>query len=135
MSTGLKECRIGKTVLAGHGLRSRRHTHRRHVPGDGDGNRGRHSARGCRRRNRYFDTTLVCRFGLCEIRHGKSIATLPREKIAISPKVGYSLVPIDPGELKPGLRDQRSPMRTNFEYSHDAVLRSIEPSLKRLDTP
>ncbi len=84
---------------------------------------------------RYFDTAPVYGFGLSETRLGQGLAALPRKTIAISSKVGYSLVPIDPAELKPGLWDKPPPMRADFDYSRDAVLRSVEASLKRLDTP
>ena len=58
---------------------------------------------------RYFDTAPVYGFGLSETRLGQGVAKLPREDIVISSKVGYSLVPIDPSELKPGL--WTSPLR------------------------
>jgi D-threo-aldose 1-dehydrogenase len=84
---------------------------------------------------RYFDTAPVYGFGLSETRLGQGAVKLPREDIVISSKVGYSLVPIDPSELKPGLWDKPPPMRADFDYSRDAVLRGVEASLKRLNTP
>ncbi|HUC16235.1 MAG TPA: aldo/keto reductase [Acetobacteraceae bacterium] len=84
---------------------------------------------------RYFDTASIYDFGLGEMRLGKGMATLPREKIAISSKAGDSLVPVDPGELKPGLWDRLPPMRADFDCSCDAMPRSLEASPKRLDTP
>ncbi len=54
----------------------------------------------------------------------------------ISSKVGYRLVPLDSSEERdPGIWDRPLPMRSEFDYSRDAVLRSIEGSLKRLGTP
>jgi D-threo-aldose 1-dehydrogenase len=83
---------------------------------------------------RYFDTAPVYGFGLSETRLGQGVAALPRQDIVISSKVGYSLVPIDAADLKPGLWDKPPPMRADFDYSRDAVLRSVEASLKRLET-
>jgi D-threo-aldose 1-dehydrogenase len=83
---------------------------------------------------RYFDTAPVYGFGLSETRLGQGVAALPRADIVISSKVGYSLVPIDPAELKPGLWAEPPPMRADFDYSRDAVMRSVEESLKRLGT-
>jgi D-threo-aldose 1-dehydrogenase len=83
---------------------------------------------------RYFDTAPVYGFGLSETRLGQGVATLPRSEIVISSKVGYTLVPIDPAEQKPGLWDKPPPMRADFDFSRDAVLRSVEESLKRLGT-
>jgi D-threo-aldose 1-dehydrogenase len=121
MFTELKERRIGETALAvtelGFGGTLL-----------GDRYRAMETETAVAAGIRYFDTAPVYGFGLSEMHLGKGIATLPREKIAISSKVGYSLVPVDPGELKPELRDQPPPMRADFDYSRDAVLRSLEAS-------
>jgi D-threo-aldose 1-dehydrogenase len=81
---------------------------------------------------RYFDTAPVYGFGLSETRLGQAVRTLPREEIVISSKVGYDLVPIPQSELKPALWATPAAMRADFDYSRDAVMRSIEGSLKRL---
>lgn len=81
---------------------------------------------------RYFDTAPVYGYGLAEGRLGEAIRDLPREEVVISSKVGYDLVPIAPEAATPGLWDQAPPFRALFDYSRDAVLRSIEGSLKRL---
>ncbi len=83
---------------------------------------------------RYFDTAPVYGFGLAETRLGEAIGTLPRAEIVISSKVGYDLVPIPDSEVKPVLWDEAPPFRADFDYSRDAVFRSIEGSLKRLGT-
>jgi D-threo-aldose 1-dehydrogenase len=83
---------------------------------------------------RYFDTAPVYGFGLSETRLGQGVAPLPRAEIVISSKVGYALVPIDPADQKPGLWDQPPPMRADFDFSRDAVLRSVDETLKRLGT-
>jgi D-threo-aldose 1-dehydrogenase len=81
---------------------------------------------------RYFDTAPVYGFGLSETRLGQCAASLPRAEIVISTKVGYTLVPIDPAEQKPGLWDKPPPLRSEYDFSRDAILRSLESSLKRL---
>ena len=83
---------------------------------------------------RYFDSAPVYGFGLAETRLGEAIKPLPRRDIVISSKVGYDLVPIPKSEVKPVLWDEAPPFRAEFDYSRDAVLRSIESSLKRLGT-
>lgn len=83
---------------------------------------------------RYFDTAPVYGFGLAESRLGEAIASLPRDQIVISSKVGYDLVPIPPEAAKPVLWDAAPPFRADFDYSRDAVLRSLEASLRRLGT-
>lgn len=84
---------------------------------------------------RYFDTAPVYGFGLSETRLGQGIHSLTRADIVVSSKVGYSLVPIDPSELKPQLWAEPPAMRADFDYSRDAVLRGVEQSLARLKTP
>ena len=82
---------------------------------------------------RYIDTAPVYGFGLSEKRVGEGIAALPRAELVLSTKVGYTLVPVDPAEQKPGgIWDKPPPMRSEFDWSRDAVLRSIEGSLERL---
>ena len=43
-------------------------------------------------------------------------------------------MPIAPEELKPALWDQPGSFRAEFDYSRDAVMRSLEGTLKRIDT-
>ncbi|MCX5514376.1 pyridoxal 4-dehydrogenase [Kaistia algarum] len=83
---------------------------------------------------RYFDTAPVYGFGVSETRLGLAIQSLPRADIVISSKVGYDLVPIPPDELKPTLWEQPGSFRADFDYSRDAVMRSIEGTLQRLGT-
>lgn len=83
---------------------------------------------------RYFDTAPVYGFGLSETRLGEGIQDLQRSEIVVSSKVGYSLVPIPQGELKPQLWADPPAMRADFDYTRDAVLRGIEKSLNRLKT-
>jgi len=81
---------------------------------------------------RYFDTAPVYGFGLSEKRIGQGMEALPRAEFIISTKVGYTLVPTDPADQPAGIWDKAPPMRSVFDFSRDAVLRSIEGSLERL---
>jgi D-threo-aldose 1-dehydrogenase len=84
---------------------------------------------------RYFDTAPLYGFGLSESRYGQGLAAYERDQLAISSKVGYTLRPLAPGEAPPF--DQfvdAPPMTVEYDYSRDAVLRSIEGSLQRLQT-
>ena len=82
---------------------------------------------------RYFDTAPVYGYGVSELRLGQAIKSLPRRDIVISSKIGYDLVPIRPEEQTPQLWAEPGNYRAEFDYSRDAVLRSIEGTLKRLD--
>jgi D-threo-aldose 1-dehydrogenase len=82
---------------------------------------------------RYFDTAPVYGYGVSELRLGEAIRSLPRRDIVISSKIGYDLVPIKADEQKPQLWAKPGLYRAEFDYSRDAVMRSIEGSLKRLD--
>jgi D-threo-aldose 1-dehydrogenase len=81
---------------------------------------------------RYIDTAPVYGYGLSEERIGQGIEALPRAEFVISTKVGYTLVPTDSAAQKQGVWDKPPPMRSEFDFSRDAVLRSIEGSLARL---
>jgi D-threo-aldose 1-dehydrogenase len=81
---------------------------------------------------RYIDTAPVYGFGLSETRIGEGIAALPRAELTLSTKAGYRLVPTDAAEARSGVWDQPPPMRSEFDFSRDAVLRSVEESLARL---
>ncbi|MGJ7558756.1 aldo/keto reductase [Variovorax sp. RB3P1] len=83
---------------------------------------------------RYFDTAPSYGFGLSESRLGLALQQIPRRDIVISSKVGYSLVPVDPSAVTSRLWADTPAMRTEFDFSRDAVLRSIDASLQRLGT-
>jgi len=82
---------------------------------------------------RYFDTAPVYGFGVSELRLGQAIRSLPRRDIVISSKIGYDLIPILPEEQRPQLWAEPGLYRAEFDYSRDAVMRSIEGTLKRLN--
>ena len=81
---------------------------------------------------RYIDTAPAYGYGLSETRLGQGIAALPRAELVLSTKVGYRLVAVDPADQKPGIWDKPPPMGSVFDWSRDAVLRSIEGSLERM---
>lgn len=81
---------------------------------------------------RYFDTAPLYGYGLSESRLGVGLADLERDEFVLSTKVGYTLVPRDPDKPFETLFADVPPLETVFDYSRDAVLRSIDSSLERL---
>ena len=89
---------------------------------------------------RYFDTAPFYGAGLAELRLGEVLSKYPREEMIISTKVGrvikneiQDVSKRDLGE-KGGLFQYGRQNEMINDYSHDATLRSIEDSLKRLKT-
>lgn len=81
----------------------------------------------------YFDTAPHYGFGLSEARLGKILAA-KRHHIIISSKVGRLLVPTDSTEsVRHGFTNTPA-LEPVFDYSYDAVMRSFESSLQRLQT-
>jgi D-threo-aldose 1-dehydrogenase len=82
---------------------------------------------------RYFDTAPLYGHGLSEQRLGRALQGRPRDAYVLATKVGRVLDPAgaervdtiftDVGDLEP-----------HFDYSRDAVVRSLEESLTRLGT-
>jgi len=81
----------------------------------------------------YFDTAPFYGFGLAERRLGVALQTHdPAGRAIVSTKVGRLLEPVEnPARERHGFVDG-DPFAPVFDYSHDAVLRSHEESLKRL---
>ncbi|WP_193164291.1 aldo/keto reductase [Microbulbifer hainanensis] len=89
---------------------------------------------------RYFDNAPFYGAGLAEIRMGEALAGHPRDEYVISTKVGRLILDEvedissrDLGEKGDVFKYGR-PNKIVNDYSHDATLRSIEDSLKRLKT-
>jgi D-threo-aldose 1-dehydrogenase len=86
---------------------------------------------------RYFDNAPFYGAGLAEIRMGEALKDKPRDEYVISTKVGRIVLdgieqaPRDNGEKGDVFANGR-PNKVINDYSHDATLRSIEDSLKRL---
>jgi len=88
---------------------------------------------------RYFDNAPFYGAGLAEIRMGEALKDKPRDDYVISTKVGRIVL----DEIEEGARDNGEkgsvfadgrPNKVINDYSADATLRSIEGSLKRLQT-
>ncbi len=82
---------------------------------------------------RYFDTAPLYGFGLSESRFGSHLAPR-RDGIVLSTKVGYSLVPRESGDPEDGFFVDHPPLKSEFDFSADAVRRSLDESLGRLRT-
>ncbi|MBB3475727.1 aldo/keto reductase [Sphingomonas sp. BK345] len=88
---------------------------------------------------RYFDNAPFYGAGLAEIRMGEALKGKPRDQYVVSTKVGRIVLdeiddaPRANGEKGDVFANGR-PNKVINDYSHDATLRSIEDSLKRLQT-
>lgn len=92
---------------------------------------------------RYLDVAPLYGYGNSERRLGLGLAGKPRDAFTVSTKVGRLLVPVD--ALTPAMdRDHQAfngrddayyqgvpPVRPVFDYSGDAIRRSVESSLER----
>lgn len=79
---------------------------------------------------RFFDTAPLYGFGLAEERLGAVLRTKPRDEFVLSTKVGRLLragAPPEPGQAWKGT----PPLNPVFDFSYDAVMRSVEESLSR----
>lgn len=83
---------------------------------------------------RYFDTAPLYGYGRSEKRLGLELSRYNRDEFVISTKVGYSLVPRTAEEPPESPFVDVPPLDKEFDFSRDAVLRSFEESLKRLQT-
>jgi len=88
---------------------------------------------------RYFDVAPVYGYGNSERRLGVGLAERPRNSFVLSTKVGRLLradAPPDPGQSYAGQNDYfykgTPPVNPIFDFSRDAILRSVEESLERL---
>ena len=82
---------------------------------------------------RYFDTAPHYGLGLSERRLGEVLRTKPRDEYVLSTKVGRLLV--DTGEPASDQANNfavTSPLRRQWDFSRDGILRSLEDSLERL---
>ncbi|PYV43181.1 MAG: aldo/keto reductase [Acidobacteria bacterium] len=81
-----------------------------------------------------FDTAPLYGYGKSEMRLGKALAGVPRERFVLATKVGRLLVPKEMGSTEQdGQWGNPPPVRPRFDFSYDAVMRSFEESLKRLN--
>lgn len=81
---------------------------------------------------RFFDTAPMYGHGLSEHRTGHELRNYPRDEYVLSTKVGRLLKPQHPDKLDTTPWVDCLPMEVVYDYSYDAVLRSIEDSLNRM---
>ncbi len=81
----------------------------------------------------FFDTAPLYGHGKAETYLGKTLAGAPRTSFILATKVGRLLVPTDPSQLEKREFDHPFPFKPVFDFSYDAVMRSFEESLKRLN--
>ncbi len=81
---------------------------------------------------RLFDTAPLYGSGLSETRLGKVLSTKDRDSFVLASKVGRLLVP-DQNRPIDVWSEDLPPLRATFDYSYDAVMRSLEESLGRLN--
>jgi D-threo-aldose 1-dehydrogenase len=82
----------------------------------------------------FFDTAPLYGCGKSELRLGRAFAGRDRDSFVVSTKVGYALIP-DDGQKREDVFfpfDNAPPLRPVFDFSYDAVMRSLEQSLERL---
>ena len=73
---------------------------------------------------RYFDTAPLYGSGRSESRVGRVLSGKPRDEFVLSTKIGRLLVPSN---------SNGDELEIEYDYSSDAVIRSVESSLERLN--
>lgn len=81
---------------------------------------------------RYFDTAPFYGHGLSEHRIGTALRELKRDSFVLSTKVGRMLRPTHADAVNSDLFPGCLPFTPEFDYTYDAVMRSVEDSLQRL---
>ena len=79
---------------------------------------------------RYFDTAPMYGSGMAEKRLGKYLKDKNRKEFAIATKIGRLVIYSEKGSQK--FKGQDPHRDTDFDFSYDGAMRSIEESLKRL---
>ncbi len=81
-----------------------------------------------------FDTAPLYGYGKSEVRLGRALAGVPRDQFVLATKVGRLLVPREMGDSSQDTYwGDPPPVRPRLDFSYDAVMRSFEESLKRLN--
>lgn len=83
---------------------------------------------------RYFDTAPFYGYGQAEQRLGRALAARPRDEYVLATKVGRVLDPAGTAERAETIFTNVGDLEPHFDYSRDAVLRSLDESLTRLGT-
>ena len=81
---------------------------------------------------RYFDTAPFYGAGASERRFGLGLRDKDRSSYVLSSKAGRLLHPSAPGEGRPPNFELSEPYRAEFDFSGDAIRRSMEDSLERM---
>ena len=81
---------------------------------------------------RVFDIAPVYGYGLGEKRLGAALKGLARDEFVICTKVGYRMVPLPEGQAPSQVWVECPQVTTEFDFSYDFAMRSVEESLKRL---
>lgn len=82
---------------------------------------------------RYYDTAPLYGFGLSETRLNRFLRGKPRDQYVLSTKVGRLLRAVPPGQGDGAGKWFDTPSRKEvYDYTYDAIYRSIEASLERL---
>jgi D-threo-aldose 1-dehydrogenase len=81
-----------------------------------------------------IDTAPLYGYGKSEIRIGKALQGIRRDAVVLASKVGRLLVSVEEGDTSQDAQwADPPPVRPRFDFSYDAVMRSFEESLKRLN--
>lgn len=81
---------------------------------------------------RFFDTAPMYGHGLSELRLGAALRERPRDDYVLATKVGRLLRPAPKARIDFAPWVDAAPFEIVFDYSYDAVMRSIEDSLQRM---
>ncbi len=81
---------------------------------------------------RYFDTAPLYGHGLSELRLGRFLRNVPRDRLTVSTKVGRYLVPPRGEDVDYGLWAEPLRLKPVFDYGYDGTMRSLEQSVSRL---
>lgn len=81
---------------------------------------------------RYFDTAPHYGFGLSERRLGDFLRDKPRGDYVLSTKVGRLLTPVPEDQVPDLGYVEPLPLRVDYDYSYDGIMRSVEFSYARL---
>lgn len=80
----------------------------------------------------FIDTAPMYGHGRSEELLGEGLAGIPRDSYVLSTKVGRLLKPEEPAKMADSQWKNVGPYQWYFDFSYDAVMRSVEESLKRI---
>lgn len=83
---------------------------------------------------RLFDTAPMYGHGLAEYRLADELIDRSRDSYVLITKVGRTLHPAAKGTFDTGPWLETPPMRMEYDYSYDGVMRQVEDSLQRMAT-